>query len=228
MPVPEEYSKRRAADELLCLTPDAIREFRPRPLHELAAEAGTRRAADARRRLAELSPEERRQQLRRDWGRLLGDIEPAADPTPRKLAKESAGHTTVERIALEVERGVVVPVLLMIPQSKPRARAPVVIGVAHEGKQAFLGRRSEAIAEWLGGEAAVCLVDVRGTGETRPRDGSRRYSGSITGTSAASSCSSLGRNCRIASGVKQSSSSAARRLLYSSGTGMSNQRSRIG
>ena len=185
MPVPEEYSKRRAADELLCLTPDAIRQFRPRLLHELAAEAGTRRAADARRRLAELSPEERRQQLRRDWGRLLGDIEPAADPTIRRLAKEPAGHATVERIALEVERGVVVPVLLMIPQSNPRARAPVVVGVAHEGKQAFLGRRSEAIAEWLGGGAAVCLVDVRGTGETGPRDGSRRHDGAPAALSEA-------------------------------------------
>ena len=37
---------RRAADELLCLTPAAIREFRPRPLHELAAEAGARRASE--------------------------------------------------------------------------------------------------------------------------------------------------------------------------------------
>jgi hypothetical protein len=36
MPVPEEYSMRRATDELPCLTPAAIREFRPRPLHELA------------------------------------------------------------------------------------------------------------------------------------------------------------------------------------------------
>ena len=82
---------RRAADELLCLTPAAIREFRPRPLHELAAEAGARRASEARRRLAGLSPEERRQQLRRDWGRLLGDVEPVADPKVRRLARETDG-----------------------------------------------------------------------------------------------------------------------------------------
>ena len=76
MPVPEEYSQRRPPDELLCLTPEAIQEFRPRPLHELAAEVGARRASEARRRLAGLSPEERRQRLRRDWARLLGDVEP--------------------------------------------------------------------------------------------------------------------------------------------------------
>jgi dienelactone hydrolase len=177
MPIPEEYSMRRAADELLCSTPAANREFRPRPLHELAAVAGARRLSEARRRLAELSPEERRQQLRRDWGRHLGDVEPVADPKVGRLAGETTEHGTVERLVLEVERGVVVPVLLLVPPGRPGARPPVVLGICQEGKQAFLGRRSEPIAEWLGGGAAVCLVDVRGTGETRPRDGSRRHNG---------------------------------------------------
>jgi hypothetical protein len=99
--------------------------------------------------------------------------------------KESAEHATVERIALEVGRGIVVPVLLLVEPPKPGARPPVVLGVCQEGKQALLGRRSEAIAEWLGGGAAVCLVDVRGTGETRPRDGSRRHNGASAARSEA-------------------------------------------
>jgi cephalosporin-C deacetylase-like acetyl esterase len=185
MPIPGEYSMRRAADELLCLTPAAIREFRPRPLHELAAEAGARRASEARRRLAGLSPEGRRQRLRRDWGQLLGDVEPVADPKVRSLEKEATEHATLERVVLEVGRGVVVPVLLLIPPPGPGARPPVVLGVCQEGKQAFLGRRSEPIAEWLGGGAAVCLVDVRGTGESRPRDGSRRHDGASAAISEA-------------------------------------------
>ena len=41
-----------------------------------------------------------------------------------------------------------------------------------------------AIAELLGGGAAVCLADVRGTGETRPADDSRLYSGARTTLSA--------------------------------------------
>jgi hypothetical protein len=65
------------------------------------------------------------------------------------------------------------------------ATPPVVLGACREGKQAFLHRRSEAIAEWLGGRAAVCLVDVRGTGETRPRDGSRRHNGTSAAPSEA-------------------------------------------
>jgi hypothetical protein len=176
---------RRSADELLCLTPAAIGEFRPRPLHELAAEAGARRASEASRRLAGLSPEKRRQRLRRDWGRLLGDVEPEVEPKVRRLEKETTEHATVERIALEVERGVVVPVLLLVPPHGPGARPPMVLAMCQEGKQAFLGRRSEAIAGWLGGGAAVCLVDVRGTGETRPRDGSRRHTGESAAISEA-------------------------------------------
>src|SRR6185437_7371225 len=48
MPIPQEYSKRRTPEELLCLTPEAMKAVHPRPLHELAAEIGERRAADAR------------------------------------------------------------------------------------------------------------------------------------------------------------------------------------
>ena len=61
----------------------------------------------------------------------------------------------------------------------------MVLAVSQVGKQAFLGQRSEVIAEWLEGGAAVCLVNVRGTGETRPRDGSRRHNGTSAALSEA-------------------------------------------
>jgi hypothetical protein len=60
----------------------------------------------------------------------------------------------------------------------------VVVGLAQQGKRGFLGQRAEAIAELLGGGAAVCLVDVRGTGETMPGDGSSRHNGARTSLSA--------------------------------------------
>ena len=112
-------------------------------------------------------------------------MEPAADPKVRSREKEATEHATVERIVLEVDRGVVVPVLLLVPPPGPGARPPVVLAMSQEGKHAFLGGRSEPIAEWLGGGAAVCLVDVRGTGETRPRDGSRRHDGAAAAISEA-------------------------------------------
>jgi hypothetical protein len=185
MRVPEEYSRRRAREELLCMTPEAIQEFQPRPLYELAAEAGARRAAEARRRLAGLNPEQRRRLLCGDWARLLGDVEPHGDPKVLIHKKENTVHWTVERTVLDVGQGILVPVLLLVPPARPSGRTPVVLGLASEGKQAFLEHRSSLIAECLGGGAAVCLVDVRGTGETKPRDGSRRHNGASTALSEA-------------------------------------------
>jgi cephalosporin-C deacetylase-like acetyl esterase len=184
MPIPPEYSKRRSADELLCLTTEAIQEFHPRPLRELAAEMGARRGAEARRRRAELDPEEHRKQLRQDWARLLGDVEPKGDPRVREQKKETLGSLTVERIALEMEPGIVVPLVLLLPPSKPGKRPAVVLGLAQGGKQAFLKHHAEALAELLAGGAAVCLLDVRGTGETRPAEDSRRHTGLTTTLSA--------------------------------------------
>jgi cephalosporin-C deacetylase-like acetyl esterase len=185
MPVPEEYSRRRAPDELLCLTPDAIQKFQPRTLHELAAEAGKERSADARRRLAGLTPAARRQRLRQDWARLLGDLEPRRDPKVLSHEKELTGQGTVERIVLEVEPEILVPVLLLLPSSWPASRCPLVLGLTSHGKQACRERRADAIAAWQDGGAAVCLADVRGTGQTKPEGDSRRNHGALTAISAA-------------------------------------------
>jgi hypothetical protein len=185
MKVPEEYSNRRPPEELHCLTPEAIREFRPRPLHELAAELGARSALEARRRLAGLSARARLERLRHDWTRLLGDVEPKDDPKVQSQSKEHTASGSSERIVLDVGQGIVVPFLLRVPPPRPPARAPIVIGLASDGKQAFLNARSESIAAWLEGGAAVCLIDVRGTGETRLPEDARRYNSASTALSAA-------------------------------------------
>jgi hypothetical protein len=111
-------------------------------------------------------------------------VEAGADPKVLRKDRQALASAAVERVALEVEPGVTVPLLLLLPSSRPGARLPVVVGLAQEGKRGFLARRPGTIAELLGGGAAVCLVDVRGTGETRPGDGSPRYNGSRTTLSA--------------------------------------------
>jgi dienelactone hydrolase len=186
MPIPAEFSRRRAPDELLCMTPEAIHEFRPRPLHELAAEAGAERAIAFLRRLAGLRPEDRRQELLQAWAQLLGDVEPKAGPVVREQKKQVLVpiDATFERIALEVEKDILVPLVLIRPATAVGARHPVVMGLAHEGKQSFLEQRSEVIADLIKGGVAVCLVDVRGTGETGIRGDSRRYHGAMTEISA--------------------------------------------
>src|SRR5262249_35880052 len=98
--------------------------------------------------------------------------------------RERTAFARVERIALKLERDIVLPLLLLLPPHEPAARLPVVVGLAQAGKQVFLEHRSESIAALLAGGAAVCLPDVRATGETRPRDATRRHNGAATSVSA--------------------------------------------
>jgi hypothetical protein len=63
-----------------------------------------------------------------------------------------------------VEGGIRVPLLVAIPNGA--ARAPVVIAVAHSGKERFLSNRPRELEALLRAGFAICLPDVRGTGET--------------------------------------------------------------
>jgi dienelactone hydrolase len=183
IPEKEFVEKRHTAKELACLTPEVRKELRPRPVYELADELGRKQVAAARQELDALRPEERRRRLRASWGRLLGDVEPKGDPRVSGQGKQRLGNVTAERLLLEPEPGILIPALLLRPPSRPGRRPPVVVAVAQAGKQAFLKERAETVAALLDGGAAVCLPDLRGTGETRPGS-SRRYNSSATTLSA--------------------------------------------
>jgi cephalosporin-C deacetylase-like acetyl esterase len=168
IPAPEkEVQDRQPASAMQCLTPALLATLKPKSVFDLAWDQGRDPWLAARRRLAELKPADRRQELRRDWGKLLGAVEPAADPKVSEAKKEQLGEVSIERVALEVEPGIVVPLVLLVPARKADQRLPVVVGVAQHGKQEFLRQRTVNIAELLKGGVAVCLPDVRGTGETR-------------------------------------------------------------
>lgn len=173
----KEYSKPRPLDDLRCLTAEVVKDYQPLPLHVLLMQRADERLAKARAALAKLSLAKRREQLRQDWSRLLGDLAPSGDPAVLGLAEEEqkVGDVNVERIHLRTELGIVVPVLLLVPSVK-HGKAPVVMCLAQEGKQTFLKRRAGPIAELLTQGVAVCLPDVRGTGETSPGDNRGRSS----------------------------------------------------
>jgi dienelactone hydrolase len=176
LPTPaDKPGERRPAADLACLTPAVLDELNPKPLHELAVALGKERAEAARRRRAGLSADERRQELRREWGRLLGTIEPAEAKvvTPRK---ERVGEVTLERVTLDVGRGAVVPLLVLTPPRKPGVRPSVVVMLAQGGKPAFLKSRAAEVAQLLKGGVAVALPDLRGTGETAAGTGRGRTS----------------------------------------------------
>lgn len=167
-----EYDRRRPESELLAFTRDFQREMGTQPAHSLMQKIATERVDGARTKLHVLPPDGEREKLRKDWARLLGDIEPGGSirritPDQETIVLEKI-H--VERFHLCVEPGILVPVVLMIPPQAKREKVPLVVGVAQAGKDAFLKQRAETLAALLRNGVAVALPDVRGTGETSPGD----------------------------------------------------------
>ena len=163
---PRPEVDRRPVDELAVLTPTVAAEIHNRSVHELAREAGKTQVASARDELAKLSTGERLKWLQTHWAVKLGDIEPNLQPQGNIEWTKPAPESRVTAVALTVEPGVMVPMLLLEPTLLATKRLPVVVGVAEGGKDLFLAQRSSEIEMLLKGGVAVCLADLRGTGET--------------------------------------------------------------
>lgn len=177
-----EYQKRVPTDQLICLTPAARTRWLVRPLHAILADAAAHQIASARAALAALPEEKRRAKLRRDWTEKLGNVTPAAAPTVQHGEVVASGLFAAERVLLSVEPGIIVPTLLLKPKAgadKADAKMPVVIAVAQEGKDVFLAKRAREVAQLLARNVAVCVAEVRGTGETIPPGDRFWYSGAV-------------------------------------------------
>jgi len=164
----DEYSNRRTPEELTALTPEAARKIQLGSVPDIAGELGRARAATAWAQLERFDSAQRVSWLRNRWQSLLGNIVPAGKPRLTSINQTNEPGTTLrtERILLETEPDVVVP-LLLLSDRRSRRPKPLVIGLAQEGKAGFLQRRAEQVAQLLNGDVAICLPDVRGTGETR-------------------------------------------------------------
>lgn len=83
-----------------------------------------------------------------------------------------------ERFLLTSETGIELPLVLVTPETLNAftAKKPaVVVAFAQGGKQKFLRERASDVAALLENGLAVCLPDLRGTGETSPgKDRGRR------------------------------------------------------
>lgn len=109
------------------------------------------------------------------WGTALGSVEPSENPKAIEGKLEEVPGGTLARFALETDPGIIVPVFVITPK-EAKGRSPAVVMVASAGKAAFLKERGEAIISFLQTGVAVCLIDVRGTGETRPGSSADRGS----------------------------------------------------
>jgi dienelactone hydrolase len=166
-PPEPEIEDRREEDELACLT-DAARG-RKRFLRDILWDTAREHLEAMRAEREPLDPKTQRDTFRRRWTELLGDSTPAQAPTAHVRDVQEMDGVRREKIVLEVEPSIDVPALLLVPTDAVEL-LPVVVGVAQQGKATFLRARASEVAELLARGAAVCLPDVRGTGETRPSD----------------------------------------------------------
>ena len=163
-----EYQKRLPAEDLICLREESVRELRPQELYVLASRLGHERALQGRAELSGLTPELQLRRLQSKWESVLGPVQ-ADSPRVLRAGKNAnaAGKFDVEQVVLETEPGILVP-LLILKSGQHKNPGPIVLALGQSGKAGFLRERSRTIAELLKGGAAVCLPDLRGTGETRP------------------------------------------------------------
>jgi hypothetical protein len=139
------------------------------PLRELAGRRAQAILAPLRAELDHFERDERRARLRRLWGEVLGEAGAGRAARAEALGAGTVMGHTAERVLLHVEPGILVPVLLLLPD-EVEDRVPAVVCLAHGGKGLFLERRAPEIGRLLEAGVAACLPDLRGTGETRPDD----------------------------------------------------------
>ena len=157
---------RRPEAELAVLNPAAAGELQMRTVHELASNIGRSKVESARAKLARIERSDQQEWMRSELAKRLGDIEPNRRAIAKIYWNKKLPDSIVEGITIDVEPGLTVPLLLFRPVSN--RSVPVVVGVAEGGKDLFLTTRSEEIETLLKHGVAVCLPDVRGTGETSP------------------------------------------------------------
>jgi dienelactone hydrolase len=163
-----EPDDRRPESELQVLTPATAQQLHMRTIHELALQLANSKLDTARAALAKMPAENRMSWLQSELAKRLGDIEPNPRPNSTLYWSKRLPNATVEGIMISVEPEITVPLLLFTPSTKGAAGAPIVVGVAEGGKELFLDMRADQIEALLKKGVAVCLPDVRGTGETTP------------------------------------------------------------
>jgi len=165
-PVP--YHNPRPDSDLLSLTSLAAAQRKPALATSLADGMAETRLAHIRQVRNALDTSERLRSLRALLKEKLGDIDPNLEaPTHQLWTKQFSGFT-VEAASVDTAPDIHIPLFILKPTAVSNRRLPIVLSFAKEGKEAFLKERRDEIAALLEKGEAICLADVRGTGETAP------------------------------------------------------------
>jgi len=143
-----EYHNMRPEKELICLTPEIAREYKPQTVVSLLKNMAVERLEASRSERKALDPAQRKTALRTSLKQKLGDIDPIRAWAARKLWDKQYADFTLEASTLTTEPGITLPVFLLKAKTGSKQR-PVVIAVAEGGKEKFLSLRSNEISTLL-------------------------------------------------------------------------------
>ncbi len=135
-------------------------------LESLGGESG--QTLNARRVDALYRPEQNSAKLRERINRRIGLAMPAGGPAPKTTAFETVrlADVAVRKLVYESETGIVVPALLLLPDTL-KAESPVYVFASDQGKpRAGSAFSLPILLSQMG--SVVLAIDVRGIGETGP------------------------------------------------------------
>jgi len=164
----QQILDRRPVSELAVLNPEVAQQLQIKPVDEVTREQGRAEVVAAREELSKMSASEQRRWLQTKWAEKLRNIDFNLHPQAKLKWTKQTKNAEAEALALDVEPGITVPMLLLRPAGRHTSRLPVVVAVSENGKDLFLAERETEIKALLQGGTAVALPDVRGTGETTP------------------------------------------------------------
>jgi hypothetical protein len=193
IPPPEkEPNERRSAEELRCWTDEAVKELKPRPLHEVLRMMAEQDAKAARDELSKVEVSERAEatgHLQRKCFRVgeigvrPGRFVFGTEKLPIGCGARWIFHPTAFYLPNAF--------LLQPPMSQRTNREPLVVCVCQEGPLRFVSERAEVLASLVLNGVSVLLAELRGTGSDRSGNGRDRTSGS---SAYASSSLMIGRS----------------------------------
>jgi hypothetical protein len=177
-----EAKDRRSAEELACWTPAARDQLKPPSIFNVMMTHGVSRMADSIPRCLRPTKGSDVDATRRRWNELFGAPVVISPAGVKEIDQEKRARGTCVTLDINTEREIRVPATLMLPAIKEKA--PCVVAFAQAGRSTLLKERSQAFEKLLADGVAVCVVDLRGFGETRP--GSSRGRGSSATSISAS------------------------------------------
>lgn len=105
-------------------------------------------------------------------------VEKLPEPVVATLGSVARDGYRIDKMTIGPEAGIVLPALLFTPSESPRPGADAVLYLNGEGKEVDAGAGGP-IEEMVRQGHVVLAVDLRGIGETRPKDSDKRWCGAF-------------------------------------------------